>query len=53
MGKKAISGFYDPAVARQLKILCAEEDRTVQSMIGESLNLLFEKYGKAAIAAEH
>ncbi len=52
VGKKAISGFYDPAVAKQLKILAVNEDRTTQAMIGEALNLLFEKYGLAPLAAE-
>lgn len=51
-GKKAIAGFYDNQVSKQLKMLAVEEDRTVQAMLGEALNLLFEKYGKDAIAAE-
>ena len=51
-GKKAISGFFEPEVSRQLKALAALEGRTVQGMIGEALNLLFEKYGKDAIAAD-
>lgn len=51
-GKKAISGFFDPTVSKQLRMLGIEEDRTVQSMLGEALNLLFEKYGKDAIASE-
>ena len=49
-GKKAISGFYEPEVARQLKVLAAANDRTVQGLLGEALNLLFEKYGLDAIA---
>ena len=52
IGKKAISGFYEKPVAKQLKMLAVEEDRTTQSMLGEALNLLFEKYGKDAIASE-
>ena len=51
-GKKAISGFYDPAVSKQLRVLGIEEDKTVQALLGEALNLLFEKYGKDAIASE-
>jgi hypothetical protein len=49
-GKKAVSGFFEPEVSRQLKALAAIEGRTVQGMIGEALNLLFEKYGKDLIA---
>lgn len=52
VGKKAISGFYEPQTAKQLKMLAVEEDRTVQGMLGEALNLLFEKYGRDAIASE-
>ena len=51
-GKKAISGFFEPEVARQLKVMAAEQDKTVQALLGEGLNLLFEKYGKDAIAPE-
>lgn len=51
-GKKAISGFFEPEVSRQLKALAAIEGRTVQGMMGEALNLLFEKYGKDEIASD-
>lgn len=51
-GKKAISGFFEPEVSRQLKALAAMEGRTVQGMMGEALNLLFEKYGKNSIAVD-
>lgn len=51
-GKKAISGFYDPAVSKQLRLIGLEEDKTVQALLGEALNLLFERYGKDAIAPE-
>ena len=49
-GKKAISGFFEKEVAKQLKVLAAQNDRTVQGLMGEALNLLFEKYGLDAIA---
>jgi predicted transcriptional regulator len=48
--KKAISGFFEMEVSRQLKIIAATEDKTIQGLLGEALNLLFEKYGKDAIA---
>lgn len=51
-GKKAISGFYDAQVSRQLRMMAAEQDRTVQALLGEALNLLFEKHGKDVIASE-
>ncbi len=49
-GKKAISGHFDPAVSKQLKQLALEQDQTVQSLLAEALNDLFEKYGKKPIA---
>lgn len=49
-GKKAITGFFDPAVSRQLKQLALEEDTTVQALLSEALNDLFSKYGQKPIA---
>ena len=50
--KKAISGFFELEVSRQLKIIAATHDKTIQGLLGEALNLLFEKYGKDTIADE-
>lgn len=49
-GKKAIAGHFDPAVSKQLKQMALEKDTTVQALLAEALNDLFEKYGKKAIA---
>ncbi len=49
-GKKAIAGHFDPAVSKQLKQLALEQDTTVQALLAEALNDLFEKYGQKAIA---
>ncbi len=49
-GKKSITGYFDPAVSQQLKILSAERDMTIQSLLAESLNDLFDKHGKKPIA---
>ncbi len=49
-GKKAITGHFDPVVSRQLKHLALERDTTVQALLAEALNALFEKYGKKPIA---
>lgn len=49
-GKKAITGFFDPAVSKQLKQIGLEEDKTLQALMAEALNDLFEKYGKSPIA---
>lgn len=49
-GKKAITGFFDPVVSRQLKQIALNEDKTVQALMGESLNDLFVKYNHKPIA---
>lgn len=51
-GKKALGAHFDPVVVMELKILAAKQDRTLQSLVGESLNLLFEKYGMDTVAPE-
>ena len=48
-GRRLIAGHFDPKVAKQLKLLAAEEDTTVQALLEEALNLLFLKKGKGAI----
>lgn len=49
-GKKALTGYFDPEVIKQLKLLAAEEDKTMQSLMSEALNELFKKYGRPHIA---
>ena len=49
-GKKIISGYFDPAVARQLKQLALDNDQTVQALLSEALNDLFTKYNKQPLA---
>ena len=43
-GKSNVTGYFDPAVKRQLRILAAERDTTIQALLGEALNDLFAKY---------
>jgi hypothetical protein len=40
-GKAPITAFFDPAVRQQLKILAAEQNKTVEEMLARALNLLF------------
>jgi hypothetical protein len=49
-GKKMIGGHFDPLVARQIKVIAAENDSTIQELLTEAINDLFEKYGKKPIA---
>lgn len=49
-GKKAVTGYYDPAVRQQLAVLAAEEARSQNDLLAEALNMLFERYRKSPIA---
>lgn len=49
-GKKTVAGHFDPAVSRQLRTIALEHDSTVQGLLTEAINDLFEKYGKPPIA---
>ena len=49
-GKKALTGYFDPEVLRQLKVMAAADDTTIQALMSEALNDLFKKYGKPHIA---
>lgn len=51
-GRKLIAGHFDPKVAKQIKLLAAEEETTVQALLEEALDLLFVKKGKGAIARD-
>ena len=48
-GRRLVAGHFDPKVAKQLKLLAAEEETTVQALLEEALNLLFIKKGKGSI----
>ena len=49
-GKSNVTGYFPPAVKRQLRILAAEQGTTIQDLLGEALNDLFAKHGKPEIA---
>ena len=49
-GKKMISGHFDKDVHRQLKILAIEKDTSIQKLLSEALNALFERNNKPPIA---
>lgn len=48
--KRHISGYFDAAVYRQVKIICAEDEKTLQDVLGDALNALFVNRGKPPIA---
>ena len=45
VGKKLIAGHFDPAVHRQLKQLSVNESMSIQDLLGEALDDLFQKHG--------
>jgi hypothetical protein len=49
-GAVQIAAFFPEEVRTQLKVLAAEQRRDIQDLMGEALNLIFVKYGKAEIA---
>jgi len=49
-GKKAVVAYVEPAVVRQLKVLCAELEITQQDAVIEAMNDWFLKHGKPGIA---
>jgi hypothetical protein len=50
IGAKHIGGYFDPAVSKQLKRLVLEEDSSIQSLLAEALDMLFQSRGKPMIA---
>ena len=50
IGKKPVTGFFEPSVSRQLKRLGLDHERTMQELIQEALNDLFRKYEQPPIA---
>ena len=51
-GTKQIAGHFPADVAWQLRELAVERRTTVQALLGEALNDLFQKHGKPEIAPE-
>ena len=54
-GKSNVTGYFPPEVKRQLRILAAEQDTTIQNLLATALNDLFAKHGKPEIVphSEH
>lgn len=50
VGTKAVTGHYPPQVRYQLKLLAAEQGRTMEDMLAEALNRLFAAYNKPEVA---
>jgi len=52
-GAKHIGGYFDPVVSRQLKTIAVDEDSSVQALLGEALDMLFQSRGKPMIASKN
>ena len=51
-GTKMIGGYFDPAVSKQLRLIAVQEDSTVQDLVAEALDLLFQSRRKPTIARQ-
>ena len=49
-GKSNVTGYFPLEVKRQLRLLAAEHDTTIQNLLAEALNDLFAKNSKPEIA---
>ncbi len=47
--RRHIGGYFDPEVARRLRMLASEEETTVQELLTEGLRLIFEKRGLSVL----
>jgi hypothetical protein len=50
---KHIGGYFDAAVSKQLRSIMVEEDTTVQALLEEALDLLFQTRNRPMIARKH
>ncbi len=51
-GKRVVSVFVTPATWRQLRLMCLDEQKSLQDLMVEAIDALFERRGLARIAAE-
>ena len=49
-GKRCLTGWFDPKTHQQVRMIAAKEDKTYEQVLGDGLNLLFEKHGMPPIA---
>ena len=50
MGKKVVAGHFDKEAVKQLKQIALNNDQSLQAVLTEALNDLFEKYQFKPIA---
>jgi hypothetical protein len=47
---RQVSGHFKPEVSQTLRLIAVEQDRDVQEILAEALNMVFQRYGKATRA---
>jgi len=50
-GRRFVGAHFPPEVARQLRLIAAEDDTTIQALLEEAVDLLFVKKGRSKISA--
>ena len=50
VGKKGIAFWVEPHAAKQLALISVHEDKTIQALMEEALDLLFRSRGKHGLA---
>ncbi len=50
LNTKHIGGYFDPAVSKQLRSIGLDEDTSVQALVAEALDMLFQSRRKPPIA---
>ena len=50
VGKKLVSGYFDPDAHMQLKLLSLETGKPIQGLLTDALNALFKMHDKPPIA---
>lgn len=50
VGKSHVGGYFPPEVRQTVRTLAAEQDRTVQDVVAEALNMVFAANGKPEVA---
>jgi hypothetical protein len=46
IGKQGLLGYFSREMCKDLRIMAAQEDTTLQSLMGEAFDLLFQDRGK-------
>lgn len=44
-GKRFIGGYYDPEVARELKVIAASDGSSIQELVGRGIEMLLGSKG--------